>query len=203
MLRRHHADILRQAGMGRRVDLLHPHRLANREHRRCHRLAFGRSAAPDDRDDVLRRHRIHVGFGRRQHLAGLDFLARNQFAFDHQRLEPCEPDLKIALAEIIRRRTIFAREARHVDVPAAGARHRHRQRKRSALPVAVKHRFVRLGHDGAKPLGPAHVMRTVHQAASPGCFGRPVPIMLSRVTSSASCSALQPSVPLGRIGSTR
>ena len=39
--------------------------------------------------------------------------------------------------------------------------------------------------------------------ARPGGFGNPVPIMLSRVTSSASSSSLQPSVPSGRIGSTR
>ena len=75
--------------------------------------------------------------------------------------------------------------------------------KARRFPVAVKHRLVRLGHNRAKALGAAHVMRAVHQAVSPGCFGRPVPIMLSRVTSSASCSALQPSVPSGRIGSTR
>ena len=37
----------------------------------------------------------------------------------------------------------------------------------------------------------------------PACFGNPVPIMMSRVTSSASCCSLQPSVPAGRIGSTR
>ena len=36
-----------------------------------------------------------------------------------------------------------------------------------------------------------------------GAFGRPVPIMLSRVTSAASASSSMPSVPSGRIGSTR
>ena len=35
-----------------------------------------------------------------------------------------------------------------------------------------------------------------------GAVGMAVPIMLSRVTSAASCSSLQPRVPLGRIGST-
>jgi len=33
--------------------------------------------------------------------------------------------------------------------------------------------------------------------------GNPVPIMASRVTSSASCASLKPSVPVGRIGNTR
>jgi hypothetical protein len=35
-----------------------------------------------------------------------------------------------------------------------------------------------------------------------GDFGKPVPIMESRVTRSASFSSLQPSVPSGRTGST-
>ena len=100
-------------------------------------------------------------------------------------------------------RAVLARKARHVDVPAARPRHRQRQRKRAAFPLGVKHRLVRLGLDRAETLDAAHVLRAVHQAVSPGCFGRPVPIMLSRVTRSASCSSLQPSVPSGRIGSTR
>ena len=44
---------------------------------------------------------------------------------------------------------------------------------------------------------------TPFMTALRGCFGKPVPIIESRVTSSASCSSLQPSVPSGRIGSTR
>ena len=70
------------------------------------------------------------------------------------------------------------------------------------LPLGMKHGLVRLGLDRAEPLHAAHVLRAVHDATSLGRFGRPVPIMLSRVTRSASFSSLQPSVPAGRIGST-
>ena len=66
----------------------------------------------------------------------------------------------------------------------------------------VKHRLVRLGLDLAEAVHAAHVVHAVHDGA-PGVLGKPVPIMESRVTSSASCSSLQPSVPAGRIGSTR
>ncbi len=66
----------------------------------------------------------------------------------------------------------------------------------------MEHRLVRLGLDLAEPVHAAHVVDAVHDGA-PGVFGNPVPIIESRVTSSASCSSLQPSVPAGRIGSTR
>src|SRR3954462_4426250 len=66
----------------------------------------------------------------------------------------------------------------------------------------MKHRLVRLGLDLAEPVHAAHVVHAVHDGA-PGVFGNPVPIMESRVTSSASCSSLQPPVPAGRIGTTR
>src|SRR6195256_552079 len=66
----------------------------------------------------------------------------------------------------------------------------------------MKHRLVRLGLDLAEAVHAAHVVHAIHDGA-PGVFGKPVPIMESRVTSSASCCSLQPSVPAGRIGSTR
>ena len=75
--------------------------------------------------------------------------------------------------------------------------------KRAPFPFGMKQRLVGFGLDRAGPVDAAHVVRAVHQAASCGCFGKPVPIMLSRVTRSASRSSLQPSVPAGRIGSTR
>ena len=58
------------------------------------------------------------------------------------------------------------------------------------------------GQSGA-PVAEKRGMRALHQPTSCGCFGNPVPIMLSRVTSSARRSSLQPSVPAGRMGSTR
>src|SRR5437868_10137731 len=66
----------------------------------------------------------------------------------------------------------------------------------------MKHRLVWLHLDLAEAIHAAHVVHAVHDGA-PGVFGKPVPIMESRVTSSASWSSLQPSVPAGRIGTTR
>ena len=90
----------------------------------------------------------------------------------------------------------------HVDVPHAGGVHRERQRDRAALPLGVEHRLVRLRRDRPEALRAAEIVRAVH-AALPGASGSPVPIIESRVTRSASFSSLQPSVPAGRIGTTR
>src|SRR5436309_8904476 len=66
----------------------------------------------------------------------------------------------------------------------------------------MEHRLVWFGLDLAETIHAAHVVHAIHDGA-PGVFGNPVPIIESRVTSSANCCSLQPSVPLGRIGSTR
>src|SRR5258707_2998004 len=66
----------------------------------------------------------------------------------------------------------------------------------------MKHRLVQLGFDLAKAVHAAHVVHAIHRQP-PGFLGNPVPIMESRVTSSASCCSFQPSVPSGCIGSTR
>src|SRR5262249_2215966 len=142
------------------------------------------------------------GFWWNEHLARLDLLARDETALEHQRLQAREPDLVVGLAEVVFGRPVLAGEARHVDIPAAGARHCDRERAGALFPFVMEHRLVRFRLDRTETGNAAHVMRAIHQEA-PGCFGNPVPIMLSRVTSSASCSSLQPSVPFGRIGSTR
>src|SRR3954471_18289307 len=72
----------------------------------------------------------------------------------------------------------------------------------------MEDRLVRLDFARAETVHAAHVMdRIAHDAvsdpASLGFCGSPVPTMLSRVTSRASCSSLHPSVPSGRIGNTR
>src|SRR5450432_1315389 len=56
--------------------------------------------------------------------------------------------------------------------------------------------------DFAEAIHAAHVVDAVHDGAS-GVLANPVPIIESRVTSSASCCSLQPSLCSGRIGSTR
>ena len=197
------AHIARQPGMGRRMDHPGADAVADREPGRALGLALGRSAAVQHRRDAVGRQRPRHRLGRMQRLAGLDLVCGDQAAFQHQPFEAREPDLVIALAQILLGRPVLAGKARHVDVPAAGHSHRQRDREGAPLPFGVKHRLVRLGLHRTGPRDAAHVVRAVHQATSCGCFGKPVPIMLSRVTRSASRSSLQPSVPAGRIGSTR
>src|ERR1039458_2581744 len=132
-----------------------------------------------------------------QCVADDDLVVGDQGALLEQRLQSGEPYLVVAHRQIFSRWAVLAYEARHVDIPAAWGAHGQRQREGALLPVGVEHRL-----DRPKAVQAAHVLRAVH-FKSFGCFGNPVPIMESRVTSSASFSSLQPSVPAGRIGMTR
>ena len=78
---------------------------------------------------------------------------------------------------------------------APGGAERDRHREHAPLPLGVERRLVGLGHDRAEAVRAAHVVRAVHST--------PVPIIASRVTMPASRSSSQPSVPAGRIGTTR
>ncbi len=135
-------------------------------------------------------------------MADDDLVVAHQLAFLEQHFQPGEPELVIAHGEVFGRVAVLARKAPHVDVPAARHGHGHRQREGAAFPLLVKRRLVGLGHDRAEAVLAAEVLPTVH-CKSVGDFGRPVPIIESRVTRSASFSSLQPSVPAGRIGTTR
>ena len=73
--------------------------------------------------------------------------------------------------------------------------------ERALLPLGVEDRLVRFRRDRAEAHLAAEIVRAVHAAS--GSSARPVPIIESRVTRSASCSSLQPSVPAGRCGTTR
>src|SRR5215510_9860245 len=90
-----------------------------------------------------------------------------------------------------------------VDIPGTSVCHGSLHSEHAALPRSVKHRLVLFDLDFAEAVHAAHIVHAVHQRFSLGFLGRPVPIMESRVTSSASFSSLQPSVPAGRIGNTR
>ena len=85
----------------------------------------------------------------------------------------------------------------------AGRAHRERERERAALPLGVEDGLVGLGLDRPEAVHAAHVVDAVHDATASGRAARPVPIIESRVTSAARSSSLQPSVPSGRIGTTR
>src|SRR5215211_5242858 len=97
-----------------------------------------------------------------------------------------------------------------VDVPGAGVAHGALHRQHAAFPLRVKRRLVLFDLDLTEAVGAAHVVNAIHHLAPlcgwpvvwPGLSGRPVPIIESRVTRSASLSSLQPSVPAGRMGST-
>ena len=84
----------------------------------------------------------------------------------------------------------------------AGHSHRKRKCEGALLPLIMEYRLVHLRLDGAVAVRAAEVLPAVH-FKSFGDFGKPVPIIESRVTSSASFSSFQPSVPAGRIGTTR
>src|SRR5665811_2413959 len=137
-----------------------------------------------------------------QCVADDDLVVVDQGALLEQRLQSGEPYLVVAHRQIFSRWAVLAYEARHVDIPAARGARGQREREGALLPVGVEHRLVLLRRDRPKAVQAAHVLRAVH-FKSFGCFGNPVPIMESRVTSSASFSSLQPSVPAGRIGMTR
>ena len=135
-------------------------------------------------------------------MADDDLIVADEVALLQHGLQRGEPDLVIAHRQIFRR-VRFSRAKRDMSMfHWPGMRHRQRQCEGASFPIGVEHRLVRLRHDRAEAVHAAHVLRAVH-VISFGCFGSPVPIMLSRVTSSASFSSLQPSVPAGRIGITR
>ncbi len=84
----------------------------------------------------------------------------------------------------------------------------HDHAKRPALPRLLEHELAvvaRERHPVAEGgVDPGQVARScAHLIAGWLAVGTAVPIMQSRVTIAASSSSLQPSVPSGRIGSTR
>src|SRR5271166_1087067 len=200
------AGVARQAGMRRRMDILGPHRIAWLETGgRCRRALEG--PHPTFLYVIKSQLAVQPDAGP-QRAAGGKLVLANETMRNDAALQPKKPALVIGGSEIGEWRQIFERGAPAVDRPQAGGAHRPLQRQHPPLPIGMEHRLVGLGFDRAKALHAAHVVdRVRHRAASAwfssGDFGRPVPTMLSRVTSAASASSLQPSVPAGRIGTTR
>ena len=110
----------------------------------------------------------------------------------------------IALGQIFGGRQAFAGVADHVEVPFAARGGSQSQGQCAPLPVAMEYRLIRLRRDRAKAHHAAEVIGAIHDVALPfaGDSASPTPIMLSRVTSAASCSSLMPSVFSGRMGTT-
>ena len=96
---------------------------------------------------------------------------------------------------------VFPRVPALVDIPETHRAGTKRQPQRALFPIGVEDRLVLFRRNRAKPHLSAEIVRAVHAAS--GSSASPVPIIESRVTSPASFSSLQPSVPAGRCGTTR
>ena len=72
----------------------------------------------------------------------------------------------------------------------------------ASLPLMMEHWFVSLDRDRPEAVHAAEVVDTVH-VDGVGSIAVATPIIESRVTSSASFSSGQPSVPVGCSGRTR
>ncbi len=96
---------------------------------------------------------------------------------------------------------VFPGMTAFIDVPVPHRAGAERQAERALFPFGVENRLVLFRRDRTEPHLPAEILRPVHAVA--GSSASPVPIIESRVTSSASFSSLQPSVPAGRTGTTR
>src|SRR5690348_7410083 len=202
-----HADavarIARQARMRSRVDVLRAYLVAGFEASRRSLFAVVRPAL----------HRI-VDLGGNElaldRLRGMERMPGLQFVLAHQaegeetRFKAAMPFLVIGDAEIDMRRQLLDRSATDIDVPIAEEAGDALHGEDAAFPIGVKDGLVLLGRHRAKAMHPAHVMDAIHcdVLLCVGCSGSPVPTMESRVTSSASCSSSQPSVPAGRCGMT-
>src|SRR5215471_12683428 len=116
--------------------------------------------------------------------------------------------LVVAADEIVGRSHPLDGVAKLIDVVLPAAEGRHHHSEDTAFPIVVKHRLVRLRPDRPEAVHSAKIVNAVHGDALLCCDqgGGPaiaVPIIASRVTQAASRSSLQPSVPAGRIGSTK
>src|SRR5262249_38291052 len=111
-----------------------------------------------------------------------------------QGIDPADPDLVIACREIIGRPDIFAGMPALVDAPGTESTQGERDAERPLLPVAMEAGLVRFGRDGAETHLTAEIVRSVH-AASSGWRAIAVPIIASRLTSPASSSSPNPTVP--------
>ena len=88
-------------------------------------------------------------------------------------------------------------------MPGAGVAHRALHGEHAAFPSSWNGGSFGSTSTLPKPSMPPMSWTPFIARSPPGGFARPVPIIESRVTRSARRSSLQPSVPAGRIGSTR
>ena len=114
-----------------------------------------------------------------------------------------QPVFVVRCRQILGRRHLLNDGAKLRRSPVTGE---HVQREHFSFPRGVKDRFVFFNNYGAVAARPAKVVGADHLVIPELCDGtsaRPVPIIESRVTRSASAASSQPFVPGGRIGRTR
>ena len=99
----------------------------------------------------------------------------------------------------------LASMARLVDVPLSQHARCQGHGENSPFPIVMKNRLFRLGLrvDRTETLAAAEIVPSPHGATCSGGSAGSTPIIEFRVTSLRNCSTLQPSVPAGRIGTTR
>src|ERR1700683_980598 len=195
------ARVARQARVALRMDVLGAHAVARLE--TGLRVRGSREGPARQRvRDFGGRERARDLFPRAQGVSGFDLVGIGEAHFDDEFFQPYRPLLVVGRRQVEPRRQALNAVACLIDGPDAGVAHGAIEREGASLPLRVEDWLVRLGLDFAEAVHATYVVDAVHHAASLGSFGRPVPIMQSRVTSDASLSSLQPSVPAGRMGST-
>ena len=184
------------------MDVSRPHAVANFEPGRCRGGAGERAGCQDAAKVGLRQGPALDRATRSVRVAGHQLSLGDKVTRHQKVLEPCEPTLVVGTGEIGVRRQKLDPVSANVDVPLLQPAKRAAHRQHAPLPRRMEYPFVRLALDRPEPVHTPHVVHAVHGAAAGGSTW-PVPTMLSRVTSAASRSASQPSVLVGRIGSTR
>ena len=176
------------------------HRVAGAEARGAGGRSRGGRAAGQNgghvggRQQALDRHR------RMQQAPGGHFVGQQLAAVGHQLRQRGQPQAVVAQARIAG--LGLAGGAALVDVPRTGGAHRQRQRHGAGFEGLVPQRAFRLGLHGAEARLAAQVGMAL-VAHGDGAFAKPVPIIESRVTRSASAVSPRPALPTGRCGITR
>ena len=95
--------------------------------------------------------------------------------------------------------------ARLVDVPLSQHTGGQRHGEYAPLPFMMENRLFKLGlgSDRTESLAAAEIVPSPHGAARSGACADSTPIIAFRVTSLRNRSTRQPSVPAGRMGTTR
>ena len=121
---------------------------------------------------------------------------------DQQIDKGCHPKFKIGQWSGATCSDRFPGMAGFVEGPLTECSRRDGDRQHPCMPCCLECGGLPATRDRLSDMAAADIMRAI-QHGSAGERGCPVPIMLSRVTRLASSPSVHPSVPGGRIGTTR